>query len=50
MEAKTIETVMTAVCSICHWPYAETDQEAMDNRCENCSVERAIRAALAGDL
>lgn len=46
MDEKTFETVMTAVCSTCHWPYVETDQEALDDRCMNCSVECAIRAAL----
>lgn len=48
MDEKKFESVMTAVCSICHWPYVETDQEALDDRCMNCSVECAIRAALEG--
>lgn len=48
MNEKTFETVMAAVCDICHWPYAETDQEALENRCVNCPAERAIRAAMAG--
>lgn len=39
-EAK--EKIMTAVCEICHWPYAETDQEALDARCECCLVEQAV--------
>lgn len=48
MDEKTFETIMTAVCSTCHWPYAETDQEALDDRCSNCPVESTIRAELAG--
>lgn len=48
MDEKKFESVMTAVCSVCHWPYVETDQEALDDRCMNCSAECAIRAALGG--
>ena len=48
MDEKTFETIMTAVCGTCHWPYVETDQEALDDRCMNCPVENVIRAALEG--
>lgn len=49
MDEKTFESVMTVVCSICHWPYVETDQEVLDDRCMNCPVESAIRAELGGE-
>lgn len=48
MEEKTFETIMAAVCSTCHWPYVETDQDALDDRCLNCPVESVIHAALGG--
>lgn len=50
MDEKTFETIMTAVCSTCHWPYVETDQEALDDRCLNCPVERAVCAVSVGVL
>lgn len=34
---------MEAVCGLCHWPYVEEDQEALDERCERCPVERMLR-------
>lgn len=40
------EKIMTKVCEICHWPYVETDQEALDARCEGCPVEQAVVAQL----
>lgn len=49
MDVKIIETVMTAVCELCHWPYAETDQDALDARCAVCPVERMLKE-VGGDL
>lgn len=43
-EAK--ESRMVKVCEICHWPYVETDQEALDARCVDCPVEKAVEAQL----
>lgn len=48
MDNKTFETIMEAVCDTCHWPYVETGQMALDERCANCPTECAIRTALAG--
>lgn len=30
------DDLMTAVCELCHRPYVETDQEALDDYCEEC--------------
>ncbi|MBQ7346055.1 MAG: hypothetical protein IJW45_08360 [Oscillospiraceae bacterium] len=43
MDEKTIETVMEAVCELCHWPYVETDQEQLEERCAACPVERCLK-------
>ena len=48
MEEKTIETIMTAVCDLCHWPYVEENQDALDRRCANCPVESVIRELCKG--
>lgn len=32
------EQIMEQICELCHWPYVETDQETMDERCDACTV------------
>lgn len=41
-----IETVMTLICDNCRWPYLETDQERMTERCDTCPIEAAIRSLI----
>jgi hypothetical protein len=48
MTEQAFEAIMEAVCSICHHPYVETEQEALDAVCENCPVECKIRAVMEG--
>ena len=44
---KFYEDLMTAVCDLCHRPYVETDQEALDMFCEeSCPVNKIIREYL----
>lgn len=43
MDAATYENIMTAVCDLCHYPYVETDQEALEERCEVCPVEKLLK-------
>ena len=43
MDTEVIETIMDAVCGLCHWPYIETDQEVLDERCAACPVERLLK-------
>lgn len=44
--AEAKEKIMVKVCEVCHWPYAETDQENLDDRCVCCPVEQAVEAQL----
>jgi hypothetical protein len=38
-----IEELLTLICEdYCRWPYVETDQEAMDERCTACPVMQRI--------
>ena len=37
------EAIMEAVCEVCHWPYAMSDQEELDALCDNCPVERILK-------
>lgn len=48
MNEQAFEAIMEAVCDVCHRPYVETDQDAMDTICENCPAEKKIRAAMEG--
>ena len=43
-----IESIMEKICDNCHWPYAETDQDALDSRCECCTIEAEIRKLKEG--
>ncbi len=47
MNGETFETVMEAVCDMCHWPRV-CDQVSLDEKCENCPAEKMIRAVLEG--
>lgn len=40
------EAIMYAVCELCHYPYVLTEQEALDDMCLNCPVEKAVEAQL----
>ena len=47
---KFYEDLMVAVCDLCHRPYVETDQEALDTFCEeSCPVNKIIRSYLQLD-
>lgn len=37
-----VEQIMELICDSCHWPYVEA-QEHLDERCEACPIEAAIR-------
>lgn len=37
-----LEKAQEAVCGICHYPYIETDREAMMDRCDCCPVMQAL--------
>jgi hypothetical protein len=39
-----IERIMERICDLCHHPYVETDQEALDEICNLCTLEAEIRA------
>ena len=41
-----IEAIMTQICDNCRWPYLETDQERMTERCDACPIEAAIRSLM----
>lgn len=43
MTEQTFESIMETVCSICHHPYVETEQDALDDRCAACPVERLLK-------
>ena len=43
MNEQAFEAIMEAVCDRCHWPYVETDQDALDKRCAVCPVERLLK-------
>lgn len=38
-----VEQIMEQICELCHWPYVETDQESMDDRCAACPIEAQLR-------
>lgn len=45
MRARTKATVSATkdlVCENCVWPFRETDQEAMSERCDTCAVAAAL--------
>ena len=37
-----IERIMERICDLCHHPYVETDQEALDEICNACTLEAEI--------
>jgi hypothetical protein len=43
MTEETIESIMVAVCDLCHHPYVITDQAQLDAICDNCPVERILK-------
>ena len=43
-----VEAVMEKICELCCWPYFETDQEHMDDRCAACTIEAEIRKLAKG--
>lgn len=43
MNEKDFETVMEAVCDICHWPFVEKSEEALNVHCEDCPVEKTLK-------
>lgn len=47
MEEK-FEAIMEAVCDMCHWPFVETEQDALDARCKDCPAEKKVRELMEG--
>ena len=45
MTEQAFETIMEAVCDLCHHPYV-LSQEELDAMCKNCPVECKIRAVM----
>ena len=43
MNEKEFETVMEAVCDICHWPFVEKSEDALYAHCEDCPVEKTLK-------
>lgn len=43
MNKQAFEAIMEAVCGICHFPYVETDQEDLDDRCAACPIEQLLK-------
>lgn len=43
-----IENLMEQICELCHYPYVVSDQDAMDEICETCSIEDKIRELMSG--
>lgn len=39
----TIDDVMEIACAICHYPYKAHTQDELDEICEGCPLEDAIR-------
>ena len=37
-----LEHIMEKVCDCCHWPYV-CGEEELEERCEECPVEAAIK-------
>lgn len=37
-----VDEIMEQICDRCHYPYIEA-QELLDERCEACPIEAAIR-------
>ena len=42
-----VEEIMEQICDRCHYPYIEA-QEWLDERCEACPIEAAIRRLANG--
>ncbi len=40
------EDLKTAICDTCVWPFRETDQEKMTERCDNCPIMEMLSATL----
>ena len=40
------EAIMCAVCELCHYPYSLTDQDALDDMCIQCPVEKVLETQL----
>ncbi len=47
MNDQKIETIMEAVCEICHHPYVVMDQDELDVLCSRCPVERLLKEVKA---
>ena len=45
MNEQSFETIMEAVCDVCHCPHV-LSKEALDAVCDNCPAERKIRRAV----
>ena len=40
------ESLKTEICDTCVWPYKETDQERMTERCDACPIMKKLDAAM----
>lgn len=44
-----IDPIMEKICDICHWPYAEPNEDSLKDQCdhcETCTMEADVRAAM----
>lgn len=39
---KALEDLKESICDICVWPFKETDQEAMTDRCDSCKIIKKL--------
>ena len=43
-----VEEIMELICDRCHYPYIIEDQEHLDERCEACPIEAALKQLANG--
>ena len=44
-----IDPIMEKICDVCHWPYAEPNEDSLKDQCdhcETCTMEVDARAAM----
>lgn len=44
-----LEPIMEKICDLCHWPYAEPNEDSLRDECDHCktcAIEAEIRAVV----
>lgn len=44
-----LEPIMEKICDLCHWPYAEPNEDGLKDECDHCktcTIEAEIKAAV----